>query len=95
MAPEKLKEAEIEAGLSELGDWRRAGEWMERTYERPSFPEAVDSAGRVAGIAEELQHHPQIIIDHKRLTLRLTTKDAGGLTALDLQAAARFDAVLD
>ena len=94
MAPNKLSEQELETGLARLPEWRREGDWLERTWERPSFPEAVQMVSEIAVIAEAMQHHPQIIIDYKMLTLRLTTHDASGLTALDLEAAGRFDAAL-
>lgn len=95
MAPEKLSEQEIEAGLAKLTGWRRKGTWIERTCERSSFPEAVRAVGEIAVIAEDMQHHPQIIIDYKTLTLRLTTHDVNGLTALDLDAAGRFEDALE
>ncbi|WP_426450085.1 4a-hydroxytetrahydrobiopterin dehydratase [Paenibacillus sp. S-38] len=88
----RLPEPEVEALLAQAGDWKRQEErWIVRKYRFPSFPEAVEFVNRLSEAAEELNHHPLIAIDYKLVTLRLTSWHAGGLTALDFSAAARFD----
>ena len=47
---------------------------------------------RVAALAEAADHHPDILIEYRNVTLTLTTHDAGGLTARDFSLAARIDA---
>ena len=47
---------------------------------------------RVAEAAEALDHHPDITIEYTKVTLRVTTHDAGGLTANDFELATRIDA---
>ena len=68
---------------------------LERTFELPSFRDAIAFVGRVADLAEEANHHPDIAISYKKVTLRWTTHSAGGLTDLDYELASRTDALVD
>jgi 4a-hydroxytetrahydrobiopterin dehydratase len=67
---------------------------LERTFELPSFRDAIAFVGRVADLAEEANHHPDITISYKKVTLRWTTHSAGGLTDLDYELASRTDALV-
>jgi 4a-hydroxytetrahydrobiopterin dehydratase len=62
---------------------------LERTFELPSFRDAIAFVSRVAELAEEANHHPDIAISYKKVTLRWTTHSAGGLTDLDYELATR------
>jgi 4a-hydroxytetrahydrobiopterin dehydratase len=86
-----LSEAEIVEGLAALPDWRREGDALLRTIVCPSFRDAIALVNRVADAAEEANHHPDIAIDWKRVTFRLTTKASKGLTWRDLDMAATLD----
>lgn len=88
----KLSESEIAAGLARVPGWKRDGAWLERVYELPTFPAAIAFVNRVAEAAEALDHHPDIAISYTKVTLRVSTHDAGGLTANDFSLAARIDA---
>ncbi len=68
---------------------------LERTFELPSFRDAIAFVSRVADLAEEANHHPDIAISYKKVTLRWTTHSAGGLTDLDYELAARTDALVE
>jgi 4a-hydroxytetrahydrobiopterin dehydratase len=68
---------------------------LERTFELPSFRDAIAFVGRVADLAEEANHHPDIAISYKKVTLRWTTHSAGGLTDLDYELALRTDGLVD
>jgi 4a-hydroxytetrahydrobiopterin dehydratase len=89
-----LAEAEISEALSALPDWRREGEAMVRTVRCGSFREAIALVNRVADIAEEADHHPDIEVVWRRVTLRLTSKASGGLTERDVAMAGRIDALV-
>jgi 4a-hydroxytetrahydrobiopterin dehydratase len=67
---------------------------LERTFELPSFRDAIAFVGRVADLAEEANHHPDIAISYKKVTLRWTTHSAGGLTDLDYELASRTDGLV-
>jgi 4a-hydroxytetrahydrobiopterin dehydratase len=62
---------------------------LERTFELPSFPEAIAFVNRVADLAQEANHHPDIAIAYRKVTLRWTTHSAGGITERDHELAAR------
>lgn len=93
MADLKLADAEVSAHLSEMPDWKLDGKVISRRFSFPSFPDAIDFTNRVAGIAEQRNHHPFIQIDFKHVTLKLTTWHAGGLTEADFEEAKAFDAL--
>lgn len=89
-----LTEAELKAFLTSHPAWRVEGKELTRTYELPSFLEAIAFVGRVAEAAEREDHHPDIDIRYRKVTLRLTTHDAGGLTFRDPKVAALADEAL-
>ena len=88
----RLDEAEIAAGLVRIPGWQRHGESIRRRYTLPGFREALGFVNRVAELAEAADHHPDILIEYRNVTLTLSTHDAGGLTERDLALAARIDA---
>lgn len=89
---EKLPKAIVDEAISGLENWDREDEkWMRGSYKLGSFKDAMAFAQQVAVIAEEMDHHPYFIIDFKKVILRLSTLDAGGLTELDIQAAKRYN----
>jgi 4a-hydroxytetrahydrobiopterin dehydratase len=89
-----LTEAELNAFLAQHPAWRVEGKALARTYELPSFREAIAFVGRVADAAEREDHHPDIDIRYRKVTLRLSTHDAGGLTFRDPKVAALADEAL-
>ena len=62
---------------------------VQRTFELPSFAAAIAFVNRVAELAEGEDHHPDMTISYKRVTLRWTTHSAGGITDRDRELAAR------
>ncbi|TLS52328.1 4a-hydroxytetrahydrobiopterin dehydratase [Paenibacillus antri] len=88
----KLTPEEIESRLAPLAGWRREDEkWIVKKYRFSSYLDGIAFVARVAAEAERLDHHPFIAIEYKLITLRLTSWHAGGLTALDFEAAEAFD----
>ncbi len=88
---ELLAAAEIDARLGTLPNWTRVGETIVATYAMGSFPHAIALVSASAAVAEAAQHHPDMDIRWRRVTFTLTTHDAGGLTAKDLELAAAID----
>ena len=75
--------------------WTESDGALEREFKLASFTEAFAFMTRVAFIAEELNHHPEWSNVYNRVTIRLTTHDAGSVvTDLDRTMAARVDALL-
>ena len=87
-----LSESEISARLSSLPGWERSGDAIRRQYRFDGFRAAMEFVNQVARLADEADHHPEILIEYSRVTLTLTTHDAGGLSERDFGLAARIDA---
>jgi 4a-hydroxytetrahydrobiopterin dehydratase len=86
---------ERRAGLStELPDWRMQGsrDAIERTFKFKDFNAAWGFMSRVALMAEKMDHHPEWSNVYNRVTIALTTHDAGGLTERDRTLALAIDA---
>ncbi len=91
MNPQLLSEEEIAEAMAAAPNWRREGKAIERRLVFRDFREAVAFLVRLAFEAEEADHHPDITINYKRVTLSLSTHSAGGLTRKDFDLAARLD----
>ena len=89
----KLTAAEIKVAQATVPQWQRKGAVIRRTFEFADFVEAMKFVNAVARAAERAQHHPDLDIRWNRVTLALTTHDAGGLTARDFALAAKCDAL--
>jgi 4a-hydroxytetrahydrobiopterin dehydratase len=86
-----LTSAEIDSRLITLPDWSvEAGELV-RTFKFRDFRAAMAFVNKIADLAEEAGHHPDIDIRYNRVRLGLVTHDAGGLTAKDFDLAAGAD----
>jgi 4a-hydroxytetrahydrobiopterin dehydratase len=93
MAPEieLLTDSEIEARLRGT-QWRREGDTIVREFVRPDFAAAIDFVIVVAELAEQANHHPDILIHgYKQVRLTLTTHSAGGVTERDFELARAVD----
>jgi 4a-hydroxytetrahydrobiopterin dehydratase len=90
----KLSSEALQQFLSAHPAWGVEGGMLVRTYELPTFLEGIAFVQRVAQAAEEADHHPDIDIRWRKVTLRLVTHDADGLTARDTRLAARADALV-
>jgi 4a-hydroxytetrahydrobiopterin dehydratase len=89
---ELLSDIAIQRELGNLTGWSRRGDVLTRTYQFRSFVDAVGFVNRVAGLAEKANHHPDIDIRYSKVTLSLSTHDAGGITQNDLDLAKAIDA---
>lgn len=90
---DKLEADDIGQRIEALPEWSLNGESIQRTFSNEDFPASMAFVEAVASLAEEAQHHPDILIRWNKVTLTLTTHDAGGLTEADFKLAARIDQV--
>lgn len=74
-----------------MDDWQEIDGALERTYELASFGEAIAFVNRVAELAEAENHHPDIAISYRKVTLRWTTHSAGGISERDHELARLSD----
>lgn len=87
----KLSNEQVTAALAGLTGWSRAGESLTKTFTFKTFPEGIGFVDRVALVAEELAHHPDITINYNRVTMTLSTHDEGGVTEKDVALAERIE----
>ena len=71
--------------------WAEVDRALERQFTLESFPAAIEFVNRLADAAEAANHHPDITISYKRVTVRWVTHSAGGITDRDRELAARTD----
>lgn len=83
----RLSETEVSDRLQQLPDWTVRDQQLVCTYQLGSFVEAIAFVNRLVDPAEAAEHHPDLLISYNRVTVTLTTHDAGGLTALDFALA--------
>lgn len=77
-----------------MSEWRQEGEALVRDDKFADFAEAMAFVNRVADLAEEANHHPDILVHGwNNVRLTLTTHSAGGLTENDHEMARRIDAL--
>jgi 4a-hydroxytetrahydrobiopterin dehydratase len=88
-----LTQIEIEQELAALSGWRLTGLEITRTFTLPSFPAALAFASAVGHLAERADHHPDILIQYRKVTLTLSTHSAGGLTEKDFALATDINAI--
>lgn len=87
-----LSDQDARTRLAALTGWEIDGDRLRKRYTLDSFMAAIAFVNRVAALAEAADHHPDILIEYKHVTLTLTTHDEGGLSARDFSLAARIDA---
>lgn len=88
-----LSDAEIEERLSGLSGWERAGEAIEKSFERGDFVGSVEFVSDLVEPAEEMNHHPDLEISWDKVTVKISTHSEGGLTAADFELAGKIDAL--
>ena len=69
--------------------WSEVDGALQREFELESFPAAIAFVTRVADLAEAENHHPDIAVSYRKVTLRWVTHSAGGITDRDRTMAAR------
>ena len=89
--PQPLDDSTIDARLADLTDWSRDGDVIAKVYTCGGFADAIAFVVRIGFFAEAANHHPDIDIRWRKVTIALSTHDAGGLTDLDFDLAGQID----
>ena len=87
MERKKLSDEEIENSLSDLKDWETENDSLKKHFEFENFAKALAFVNKVGAIAEQLDHHPDILFGWGYAEFFITTHDAGGITARDFELA--------
>ena len=80
---QKLSADQVQENLGELPNWSLNSDSLQRTFRFDDFLASMAFVDRIAQLAEQMQHHPDIMIRYNKVTLTLTTHDAGGITEND------------
>lgn len=86
-----LSDIEIQRTLGTLPGWSRKGDAITKSYHFSTFPAGMAFVARVADVAEEQQHHPDIDIRYTKITFVLSTHDSGGITVKDFTLATAIE----
>jgi 4a-hydroxytetrahydrobiopterin dehydratase len=89
----RLSDSDIQSALNGLPAWKLSGNAIQCVFEFPDFMHAMEFVNMVAVQAEEANHHPDITINYSRVTLSLTSHDAGGLTKRDVAMARKISSL--
>ena len=87
----RLSDAEIEERLGQLDGWRRSGDAIVKEFDNGDFKGLVEFVNRLTSEAEEMNHHPDLEISWKTVTVTVTSHSEGGLTDNDFELARRID----
>ncbi len=82
-----LDSTQLAAALATMPGWSLVGNAIERQFTVKSFPDAVALLTRLAFAAEAVDHHPDFVLEYRRLTVRYWTHTAKGVTQKDVDAA--------
>ena len=82
-----LTQSEIEEQIQSVPQWQQEGQTITRTFEFKNFVEAIAFVDRLVEPAEAAAHHPDLAISYNKVTVSLTSHDAGGLTEKDFALA--------
>ncbi|MEO1008857.1 MAG: 4a-hydroxytetrahydrobiopterin dehydratase [Planctomycetota bacterium] len=88
---DKLSETEVQDRLSGHPEWTEISGEIQRTFEFADFRASMRFVNEIAEEAERTQHHPDILIRYSKVTLTVSTHDAGGITTKDFELAAFAD----
>lgn len=89
----RLTDDEIAARMPSVPLWTRDGDRISREFTWPTFADAVAFIVRVGFDAEAADHHPDLAVHYRRVTLTFWTHSEGGLTEKDFSGAAAADRV--
>ena len=91
---DKLATQEIDQRLKQYPEWSQSGDALQRTFNFETFLQAMSFVVRIAELAEDLGHHPDILVRYNKVTLTVSTHDAGGLTDKDFEFAKLADVAI-
>ena len=89
----KLTEVELGAHMAQLAGWSIENGKLHKKYQFADFVTAFGFITKVAIVAEKMDHHPELYNVYNRVTIDLTTHDAGGISIKDIELAQKIDSL--
>jgi 4a-hydroxytetrahydrobiopterin dehydratase len=89
----KLSDSEIENRLRAVPQWSRKGDGITRLFTFKGFPDAIAFITRLAFDAEAADHHPDLQVSYRKVTVTWSTHDQGGVTEKDFEGARQSDTI--
>ena len=86
-----MRDEAVAAALARLPGWQQEERSLRKVYEFSDYREACKFVHRVTDLAEEADHHPDLLLSYRRVVVTLTSHDKGEVTRRDLDMAARID----
>lgn len=93
MTPQKLDDVAVAKHLAGMSDWKRDGDSIKRTLTFDDFITAFGFMSSVALVAEKMNHHPEWSNVYNRVSVVLSTHDAGGISESDFELARAIDRI--
>jgi 4a-hydroxytetrahydrobiopterin dehydratase len=90
-----LETEQIQSALTDLDGWRLDGDRIRRELKFATFRDAIAFINRVADLADEADHHPELRNTYDSVEVVLTTHSDGGVTEKDLDLARKVDGVVE
>jgi 4a-hydroxytetrahydrobiopterin dehydratase len=87
-----LPDDQVNQRLAALSGWEREGDEIVKTFELPTFPDAISFVDRIAVRAEAANHHPDLDIRYRKVRVALSTHSDGGITDKDFALAGQIEA---
>ena len=88
-----LTQRQVSNRLAKLEQWAECGDAIQRTFHFADFVTSMKFVNEIAQAAERVQHHPDILVRWNKVSLTLSTHDAGGITDKDFSFAADADRI--
>jgi 4a-hydroxytetrahydrobiopterin dehydratase len=89
----KLTDSDIKTRLAKRPGWKREHDALVKTFTFESFPDAIAYVTRLAFDAQEADHHPDLAISYKKVTVTWSTHSDGGITDKDFEGAKQSDMI--
>ncbi len=90
----KMSEEQIAAALETHSEWIELNNQIQRTFAFDDFITSMKFVNAIAEYAEQVQHHPDMLIRYNKVTLTVSTHDASGITQKDFELATKADGLV-
>ncbi len=88
---EKISESGIQERLAGLKGWDRLGDMLVKNWQFSSSQRALEFVNAIAGVAQQLEHYPDIVLSYREVRVESSTHSAGGVTEVDFRLASAVD----